>query len=163
MKMIDDKPAFIKEIQRFLMSVTKEGDALIHETGVYDERTKLAVKGFKEANGLTPDSVVDYETFELLYIEHAKSPMKKKRELSKGDRGEDVLELNMLLKGVGNDYSEFTDFPHSDYFSVNTERGVFYMKERFGMEADATADGIFDERLRAEYKHTSDSGAKNNI
>ncbi len=153
MRKIEDKSAFIEEIQLFLIGVTKDGEALISKNGIYDEKTKLAVKNFKRENGMPEDSVVDYETFELLYLKYLEAGKLEARTMQRGDRGNDVLELNMLLRGVGSAYSEFIDYEHTDYFSSDTERSIYYLKEIFGFELnDSTADGVFTERLRAEYQ-----------
>lgn len=155
MRKIDDKKAFIKEIQRFLIRVTPNGEALIFESGIYDERTRAAVRSFKSDNGLSEDTVVDYETFDLLYEKYRLADAEKKPTLKRGDRGDSVLELNMLLLAVGEEYSEFTAYTVSDYYSSDTERAVMFMKERFGMESGGEADGVFVERLRTEYRLTT--------
>ncbi len=153
MRRIEDKAAFIEEIQLFLIAVTPNGESLITKNGTYDEKTKAAVKNFKKENGMTEDTVVDNETFELLYIKYLEAGKLDGRTMRRGDRGHDVLELNMLLKGVGTAYSEFFDYEHTDYFSLDTEKSVYYFKERFGYEEiDGAADGVFLERLRAEYR-----------
>ncbi len=162
MRMIDDKRAYIKEVQHFLTAVVPSADTLIFENGIYDERTKAAVNSFKAENGMPADSIVDYETYELLYLKYSQADAVGKRTMKKGDRGDDVLELNMLLKEVGSNYSEFIDFPHSEYYSSNTERSVLYLRERFVMDGDEQADGLFVERLRKEYMLTAEIGKENN-
>lgn len=156
MRRIDDEKAFIKEIQRFLIRVTPNGGALLSESGVYDERTKAATVKFKSDNGLAADTVVDYETFDLLYQRYLSADARESPTLKRGDRGDAVSELNMMLRSVGKDYSEFTDYPASEYFSEDTENAVMLMQERFGTEVNGIADGIFTQRLRTEYKIMSE-------
>ncbi|MBR2465721.1 MAG: peptidoglycan-binding protein [Clostridia bacterium] len=152
MRLIDDKIAFIKEIQRFLIKVTPFEDAAgLSESGIYDEVTKSAVRKFKTANGLLIDTVVDYRTFELLYAKYLAFEAENRASLKRGDSGDEVLELNMMLRRVGAGYSEFKGVKNSAYYSESTENAVIYLKERFGMEACGEADGAFSERLKKEY------------
>lgn len=152
MRMIDDKVAFIKEIQRFLIKVTPlDYSSGLSENGVYDERTKNAVRKFKVENGLSNDTVVDYRTFNVLYSKYLKYKAENRVSLKRGDRGDEVLELNMMLGRVGAEYSEFNGVEKSEYYSRSTENAVSFLKERFGFEADGIADGVFFERLKEEY------------
>ncbi len=152
MRMIDDKAAFIREIQRFLIKVTPFEDAAgLSENGIYDEVTKNAVRKFKSANRLLNDTVVDYRTFDLLYTKFLAYEAENAPSLKRGDRGDEVLELNMMLLRVGTEYSEFKGVKNSEYYSESTENAVIYLKERFGMESDGVADGVFLERLKKEY------------
>jgi hypothetical protein len=96
--------------------------------------------------------VVDFQTFDLLYLKYKESSVATKTSFERGDTGDGVLELNMMLRAVGGKYSEFSDYKDSRYFSQNTENAVIYLKERFGMDGDGKADGIFIERLRREYE-----------
>ncbi len=147
MRFVSDKESYIKEIQRFL---TRIGGVNIKQTGVYDEVTKTAVRQFKSSNGLNEDTVVDYETYNLIYQQYLASQTTKKS-LRRGDRGDDVLELNMMLSSVGAYYSEITPPPVSDYFSERTESGVRRMREVYMLDAGGEADEIFTEKLRYEY------------
>ena len=90
MKRLDDKASYIKEIQRFLMKVQKDS-GIVFETGVYDEKTKDAVRIFKKENGMTEDTTVDRETYELLYSKYKDTDFDGRRSMSPADRGDDVL------------------------------------------------------------------------
>lgn len=154
MKMIDDKEAYIREIQRFIIATDR--DTAVVENGIYDEKSKLAVKRFKEENGLSSDSTVDYETYTLLYQKYKESNINQSRTLNQYDRGEDVLMLNMMLSSVGGAYSDVITPPVSDYYSERTELAVLRMREIFDMGNDTSADPLFYERLRLEYENVKE-------
>ena len=153
MRNIGDKAAYIKEIQRFLSSVLKIN---IRESGVWDENTKTAVRRFKSENGMTADTVVDYETFSLLYSRYSEGKDAPARTLVKGDRGDEVLRLNMMLRRVAGGYSEAATAAESSYFSELTETSIISLKKIFMMDGDGAADAIFLKRLQKEYELTRD-------
>lgn len=153
MKRLDDKASYIKEIQRFLMKVQKDS-GIVFETGVYDEKTKTAVRIFKKENGMTEDTTVDRETYELLYSKYKDTDFDGRRSMSPADRGDDVLELNMMLRSVAAQYFDIETPKLSDYYSSLTEIGVKEMKKRFRMPEGEGADPKFIKRLKAEYELT---------
>lgn len=150
MKMINDKEAYVREIQRFIIGIDR--DTAVVENGIYDEKSKLAVRNFKEQNGLVQDSTVDYETYTLLYEKYKESKINQSRTLRRGDSGEDVTMLNTMLSSVGGEYSDVVKPPVSDYYSERTEMAVLRMREIFDMERATYADLVFYERLRLEYE-----------
>ena len=150
MKMIDDKEAYIREIQRFIIGVDSESGVV--ENGIYDEKSKLAVRKFKAENGLSENSDIDYETYTVLYQKYKEANIKRSRTMKRYDRGDDVLMLNMMLGTVGRGYDGFDAPPISDYFSEKTELAVLSMREIFDMGNEAYADALFYERLRVEYE-----------
>ena len=160
MRRIDDKVAYIKEIQRFLISTVPNSEGVVIENGIYDKETKAAVSKFKKENGMSEDSVVDLETFELLYLKYKESKAQKTEELKRGERSFSVGELNFLLNEVGAYYSEYKNVPANDYFSAETQNSVKYLGERFGMDTGGVADGLFIERLRREFELSSEKSEK---
>lgn len=153
MKRLDDKAAYIKEIQRFLMKAQKDG-GIVFETGIYDEKTKAAVKRFKKENGMVEDTLVDRETYELLYAKYKDTDFEEHRTMQSSDRGDDVLELNMMLRSVAAQYFDIETPRLSDYYSTLTESGVRELKKRFRMPEGEGADPKFVKRLKAEYELT---------
>ena len=151
MRNIDDKAAYIRDIQRFLSSVLKIN---LRESGVYDENTKIAVRRFKSENGMTEDTVVDYETFSLLYSRYSDGDLEGERTLVRGDRGDEVLRLNMMLRHVASGYSEGTVPSESSYFSELTEMSIVSLRKVFQMDGDGAADVLFVRRLQKEYELT---------
>ena len=153
MKLLDDKAAYIREIQRFLIRVQKD-NGIVFETGVYDEKTKAAVRKFKKENGMAEDTLVDRKTYELLYSRYKDADFVERRTMQSSDRGDDVLELNMMLRSVVGQYFDIQAPRLSDYYSSLTEIGVRELKKRFRMSEGEGADPKFVKRLKAEYELT---------
>ena len=59
----------VRELQYLLNFVAAYEDFVPYVTinGIFDEQTKEAVEDFQRANGLTPDGIVDVETWDYLY------------------------------------------------------------------------------------------------
>lgn len=153
MKMIDDKEAYIKEIQLFLSTLFDDG-GVIFKSGIYDELTKNALLRFKCENGLASDTVVDKETYELLYKSYLKKVKNYAAPLKKNDKGDEVLYLNTMLRAVAGEYSYLSAPRASRFYSAETERSVLELKEIFRMPKTDGADGEFLKRLEYEYKLT---------
>ena len=151
MKRLDDKEAYIKEIQLFLSSVLEES-GIVFINGIYDEVTKNAVLRFKSENSLSIDCVIDKETYELLYESYSKSKRKNGLSLKEGDKGDEVLYLNTMLRAVGGEYSDLTAPRQQRFYTAETERSVLELKEIFRMPVNGGADAEFIKRLEYEYR-----------
>ena len=153
MKRLDDKAAYIKEIQSFLSFVIDDS-GIVFKNGIYDDVTKNAVLRFKLENGLEENTVVDKETYDLLYKKYLKSKENVGISLKENDAGNDVLYLNTMLRAVANEYSDIGSPKYGRFYTAETERSVLKLKEIFRMQSTSGADTEFIKRLEREYKLT---------
>ena len=73
---IENKSAAIKEIQRYLISLT-DTVSKVKPNGIYDTATKSEVVRFQNSKKLPATGVVDFETFRLLRENHEYVSQKK--------------------------------------------------------------------------------------
>lgn len=156
MRRLDDREAYIKELQHFLAR-TLPDSGIVFENGIYDDATKNAVKRFKRENQMNEDTVVDRETYELLYSRYTEAEELTGRTLGRNDRGTDVLSLNVMLRDVAAQYSEAESPRATEYYSQLTENSVRALRKIFMMEDSADADPAFVRRLRLEYELTKET------
>ena len=139
------------------MSRTLTDSGIIFENGIYDDATKNAVKRFKRENQMTEDTVVDRETYELLYSKYREVDETSERTLTRDDRGTDVLALNVMLRDVGALYFETESPRATGYYSKLTENSVRALRKIFMMEDSPDADPAFLKRLRLEHELTENT------
>ena len=152
MRMINDKAAYIKEIQHFL-SIAIEDSGIIFENGIYDEVTKKAVSRFKSENGMNADSVIDRETYEYLYKVYLKKADLRDASFNFSKNPDDILKLNMMLRGVLENYSEIEMPRATKYYSKATEKSVSFLRRIYRL-GEGGADGEFMKKLTREYELT---------
>lgn len=146
---IEDRTAYIRLIQKFLG---------IKENGIFDKKTKEAVKDAQRYGGLIGSGVVDRQTFELLLakykdrrIEEADYPLYS-FPYKNGDRGEDITVLNNLLRKVLRSYTRDHVLPKGDYYNVYTDMAVDFLQRTFGMERRSYVDKKLFARILDELR-----------
>ena len=158
---IKDKKAAVKEIQRYLITISQVEYALPHVTadGFFGDQTRAAVTEFQKISGLTPSGAVDFETFNAIYRKQLEILQARDREksvylaqdypLKRGDNNESVQMLNAALR-ILYGYYEIKKPRDDGYFSADTLAGVIYFKKVFGLKEDGYADIEFMKRLSDE-------------
>ena len=155
MRTIDDKKAYVKEVQKFL-SLVVSGNGIVFFSGYFDTPTVDALARFKAEMGLGDDKTVDLNTYTLLYEAYENAKKGERVTLRRGDRDDAVLGLNAMLRAVGKEYSDVTRPKPSAYYSSETEEAVIRLSEIFGMTSEGDADSEFILRLEHEYELLSD-------
>lgn len=161
MYFINDKNAAIKEVQKYLHTVSQIHDDIPHVTtdGFYNEETAGAVKEFQRIMELPISGTVDKETFDLLYIEYKNVLYEAEYEkgifdksafpLKLGSNGNDVLYLNTLIRELAVYYKDL-ELPFGDFYSAKTEASVKMLQQYFLMESDGTVSIEMINRLKKE-------------
>ena len=149
MRMIDDKTAYIREIQQFL-TVALDNSGITFINGNLDGATRCAIVRFKTENGLSPDTEIDLETYELIYADYLRK-CDGHIELNEGARSDGVLLLNTMLKTVLKSYTDPPTLYVRDYYSAGTAEAVLFLKVIYGMQPSRDADSEFIKRIKAEY------------
>ncbi|MDQ5984264.1 MAG: hypothetical protein RUMPE_01317 [Eubacteriales bacterium SKADARSKE-1] len=91
---VGSRGAHVKEVQQSLDKKGYKGNNKLRIDGIFGEETQRAVISFQNANGLNPNGVVDLATKRALGIY-------LQRTLQKGHCGEDVRDLQIVLKEKG--------------------------------------------------------------
>ena len=161
---IYDKPMAIREVQRYLLLISQV-DKTIQEVpvdGIYGEPTRIAVSEFQKQQGLRETGKVNQETFDLLYLRFLEIRDEKDAEsyvtvveafpLRLGDRGVDVMELNTMLRQLGEYYVDLVVPESEAFFSTLTEDAVKSMQKRFRERESGMVSKKLFARLRREIR-----------
>lgn len=135
-----DSGADVIQVQRLLAAAGYKGtmDPVLY--GQFGTATESSVKAFQKANKLEIDGIVGPKTAQALSVEYAASAFVLKRNLQKGDTGEDVAEMQKALAAAG--YSGSMDPSLYGSFGSATEEAV----EAFQKAKGLTVDGIVGEK-----------------
>ena len=111
---INNKTEAVRAMQEMLSGI--DGYERVVPNGAMDKKTLQAVNDFKTQIGKVSDSVVDKDTQEQMYREHAKS--KRKRQIKsifrgenlfpikRGSFGSDIMSINQMMSALLNKYGK---------------------------------------------------------
>ena len=156
---INEKAEAVREVQAYLRELSRVYDEIpvLSVDGVYDERTREAVRVFQRMKGLIETGEIDYETFLVLY--EAYRPLKEERigeselipavafPLRLGDSGSFVRILQSVLAEI---YS--LPLPADGFFGRTTEDAVRKAEERYLLAPSGTVDRKLWQLLAADYR-----------
>lgn len=151
---IENKAAAIREVQKYLRTLSQEGGTLplVSIDGTYGPHTELAVRAFQKEQDLPETGIVNYATFTALYeayrvYEESRAldalPSHGDFPLHLGDSGDGVTALHTLLRMLGTYYPDLGRIPNTSAFSDDTERAVCYLQTVFIEDPD----GIVTKKL----------------
>ena len=153
---INDKESAIREVQKYL-KVVSEPNVFISPSGVFDERTKLAVIDFQEKRGIFGSGVVDLITFDHLFTEY--TLLKRKDEIGKDTVGfiqfpilpgamtNGVYHINQMLTRLLDYYGVTHRLRPSAFFSEETRLAVRSLREIYMLEDIDIVDEILYSRI----------------
>lgn len=153
---------YLQEMLRYLGQVQDEEDWRVAVTGTYNDETVRAVRQYQETRRLPVTGVVDLATWETLTAEYL-----LERELREpvmvrvlpdiashatlpGQRGDEVLILQILLNAMRSEYS-YPQVPLSGIYGAQTLEAVREYQQKNGLDATGTADRRTWLRLTEEY------------
>ena len=131
---LNDKKSAILEVQRFLFVIGQENDVShLSVDGFYTEETQRAVRDFQALHSLEVTGNVDRETFDMIYSEYCDTVSAKSSYASAspasiypmkiGDSGNEVSELNLLIRRLSRFYKELP-ITEGNFYSKSTEKAV---------------------------------------
>ncbi len=160
---LGDERAAIREIQKYLHFIS---DRTVPEVprvaidGFYGDETKEAIRAFQIYAGLSESGEVDYETFTRLFEEFSRARFLYNAEkyfiddklfpFQSGDKGQEVLYINLMLDELLLIYKEIGRVDIKPYFSLSTENAVKNLRSIFMMEALPIVDLMLFDRMRYE-------------
>ncbi len=145
-----DKEGAIKAVQRLLMK---------NQTGVIDQSTREEIKKIQKEVGLIDNGIVDYRTFiEIVNLHRKESNIRlsgKSDGISNfpyysGSMGRDMSIINSYISAVLAKYNYSKRLPTNNYFSVDTESAVLWLRKIFGLSNKNIIDEEFYIRLKRE-------------
>ena len=161
MYVIKDKRSAIREVQRYLLTVSQSEKTIPHITldGFFDEETSLAVKEFQKIHALPITGTVDKNTFDLLFAESERIIEQSESNklvysngnfpLSIGSSGESVSILHSILAQLS-EYYEFPSKPQGDYYSIATSEVINELRKIFALEESESTDQAFIIRMQED-------------
>ena len=159
---ITKKDEITKEIKKYLYAVSEAESPEIVRVGIdgyYDSETAQAIQLFQKSRGLEVTGTVNYATFNALYAEYhalelleemSDSILEANFPLSRGDYGEDVRALHLLINQLRKTYREISDVGTGSYYSSKTEKAIKALRKVFMMPESADTDKILYDRMKTE-------------
>lgn len=153
---------YLQEMLRYLGHVLDEPDWTVSVTGTYNAETVNAVRQYQAARRLPVTGIVDLATWETLTGEYL-----AERELRTpvmirtipdlaahvtlpGQRGDEVLFLQLLLNALRSDY-DYPQIPLSGIYGAQTTDAVRLFQQTNALDATGTADRRTWKMLAEEY------------
>ena len=139
-----NKKEAIREIQIYLGA----GKHAVIPTGVYDQATRKSVMDFQKEHQLTESGTVDRETFDAIYKEYLAKKIKDNAAkhsrnigfpIKFGDQGDQIYQINSLLKALAFRYNESNSIQGS-FFGHESERITERLREIFRLHQDPFID-----------------------
>ena len=147
-----DKRALTEQIQRFLIGVEGNADA-VAPTGMFDERTKKSVSNFQRKNQLEITGIVDEVTFELLYEQYLSEKLNKSiREKTSafiifpilpGSRSDGLIQIHRAMASLLDYYGQTHRIRESNYYNEETKKAINLLRKIYLLEEAE----IIDEEL----------------
>lgn len=153
---------YLQEMLRYLGLILDEAAWTMAVTGVYNAETAEAVRRYQEMRRLPVTGVVDFATWETLTEEYLFEREQRIPVMVRvlpdiapyatlpGQRGDEVLILQILLNALRHDY-DYPQVPLSGIYGVQTLEAIREFQQKNGLDATGTADRRTWLRLAEEY------------
>lgn len=151
----------LQRMLRILSDALEEPAFNTAETGVYDARTREAIRALQTAYTLPVTGITDYPTWELLRreVEQNTPPPPAAVQLfpphripiREGEYSDTVLHLQLLLNALRLYYDDIPPLPLSGYYDSATADAVQTFRRINHLPAEGEADAVFLHRLAEEY------------
>lgn len=149
---LTDKNSAVLTLQRYLLEVSYATEGLPHLAldGLYGEETRAAVLLFQARNGLAETGEVDPVTWELLYRQFKEAEQARIEQppllppgtlpLSLHTEGNEVLLMQVLLRGMGEAREGLPAVPLNGRFDIETQRVL----REYQVQRSLPPSGILD-------------------
>ena len=143
------------EVVQYYLSVISYFDPnlpQVYITGTFDENTENAVRLFQEQNGLPPDGIVGRATWNALTVAYGRTvnslppeyldranEIYPGRFLSRGQEGNEVLELQRLINLASANYPYIPAVTEDGIFGTATENAVRAIQSNSGLPVSGVA------------------------
>ena len=164
---ISQNEPYVMQLQKKLRTLSRRIDdpmLSVGADGIYDNRTKEAVKHFQQLYGLDITGIVDFLTWETIDREYryyaelfgksrslAPFPDHENFSLGQGDRSDLVLIIQIILNELRIFYDTYGFIPQNGRFSTATENAVREFQRIGGLDVTGRVDRLTWNRLSEEY------------
>lgn len=140
---INDKSAYIKRLQKMLG---------LPEVGRLDARTRAAIKGIQEANGLAPSGLPDYGTHLLILEKYREAEMKRRFSfiIRPYEVSELMPEINNSLSRLINLYGFAVRHPHGIVYGYDSIKAVKMLRRVYCIAENENIDFLLMDRITRE-------------
>ena len=156
-----DTDAIIRFIQKYLIVINGDSDPLA-PNGIYDDRTKAAVREFQKNNGLEITGVVNEPTISALFDEQSREQIKKRTRkqthpfiqfpISPGEKSDGMIQIHQAMAKALNYYGHTHQLRQTSYFNEQTMIAVDLLRKIYLLENDAKIDETFYFRLMNDFE-----------
>ena len=157
MYFIDDKAAAILALQEYLQKISR-GE--VYPSGIYDEKTRAAVKDLQRSRDIEPDGIADYKTFTAIYEEYLARVNGDEGEhlwdggiplpIFEGVYGEGVAYLNGMISELADSYGIWHSVKRTPRFSRGSADAIQTLRRIYGLRDGRDVDGELYQRMRSE-------------
>lgn len=162
---MNDKQKSIMELQQRLRNISKVHKDVpsVIPDGIFGEETENAVRAFQRKFGFPETGVVDFEIWDRINEEGKKahfvlsdpnqviSIKNEDLPLVIGQIGREVHTLNLMLRRLGELYSNFRSENTGDEFTAETEREVRKWQKVIGHDITGEVDKLTWNRLAEHF------------
>ncbi len=153
MKKPTDRKSEIMELQNMLRILSESGSSipLVNPDGIFGPETEAAVVAFQTLNGLRPDGIVDYATWDAVYRSYLNAsrllslraiqpfPSGSYR-IEEGERSDLVLIIQLMLMTLALSYNIFDGIEPHGVYDGKTQEAVRQFQILHGLPADGIID-----------------------
>ena len=149
----NDKAQAIMQIQQFLrtLQITNGDKVTVPVDGIYDSKTKDAVREFQIKSGLPATGTVDKKTYDLLYEKNLDAEFEQSEPLplyifqngqsvKKGEKSDFVMLLQIMLNALTIAYDDFAPVEITGIFEDETENAVRAFQSRNNVPPSGIVD-----------------------
>lgn len=160
---LSDKPAAIREVQKFLHVISDRVNRNIPRVaidGIYGDETAEAVRIFQEIYNINPSGLVDRVTFDTLFIKYRDAVIEARLRdyiitdegfpIKVGSQSNDVIAVHLLITELAKTYSDIGNVGKGSYFSENSRNATIELQRIFRFPLTGEIDAIFFERMKTE-------------
>ena len=151
---MNDERTVVRELQHMLRYISRFNDNIppLFPDGIFGELTEDAVKAFQQMQGISPSGEVDLNTWNEIYkVFHALREINlppnpvyvyppELSSLSLGDRFDEVLILQVMLKKLADRYNNIPNVDITGVYDPKTHQTVVKLQEIFRIDQSGKVD-----------------------
>lgn len=149
MYQVYDKSSITRDIQKYLSETAENGER-VAPTGIYDDKTRLAVSNFQKKNNLKSTGSVDEITMNLLY----ESFLRKKHNrqtveetytlinfpITQGQRSDGLMKIHRAMATLLDYYGHTHRILESNFYSDETKNAINILRQIYLLDEDDIID-----------------------
>ncbi len=160
----------ITELQNMLRVIAQaDGNLpLLNADGIFGEKTEEAVIAFQTLAGLTPNGMVDRETWDAIFrtYQNANRLISLQQiqpfpsgdyKIRSGERSDTILFIQLMLSAIALSLNIFDDIEYTGTYDEKTEKAVTEFQKLHSLPSDGVIDGNTWNKLATQYNAISEN------